>query len=94
VSSRTKTNTSCPYCGQVNEVHRGLDGTTPRSGDFSLCWGCRKVGIFGVTGTGFTVRKATAAETEQIMKLPQVRAALAAVAESYTPSEAAQLWAG
>ena len=84
------TSLACPYCGRVNEVHDHPEGAKPKPGDVSICWGCRKVGIFTEDG----IRQLSGAERDAIRRDPDVQAALGAVAESYTPSQAVDLLRG
>lgn len=86
------TPTSCPHCGRTNDQHAGPDREAlPADGDVSLCWGCGGIGLFQVTALGLTVRKPTADEQAELDQDPGIRAARAAMAESYTPSQASEL---
>ena len=87
----TTTAIACPYCGRENDSHTSADPRDrPAPGDVSICWGCRQIGLFTDTG----VRKPTAAEPAELEQAPEVRQALAAMREAYTPSEANQLRKG
>lgn len=79
---------ACPHCGRINEAHDGpTRDATPKPGDVSLCWGCGGVGIFTETG----VRKPTPDEAAELEAAPKVKAAQAAIRESFTPSQASTL---
>jgi hypothetical protein len=83
---------ACPHCGRVNEVHDGpTPGAVPSAGDVSLCWKCRMPAFYIEDGG---LRAPTSVELEEIMSNPAVRAALAAMAESYTPAQANELRRG
>lgn len=85
-------NLACPHCGRVNDVHAGPNpGDMPDAGDVSLCWGCRALAIYTEAGG---LRVPTDDELEAIMSADQVKSALAAVSESYTPSQANELRRG
>lgn len=77
----------CPWCGRLHELHGSDGGGPPEPGDLSLCWGCRKVGVFA----GARIRKPTPQEQEDIDADPDVRAAIHAMRESHTPDEAGRL---
>lgn len=85
--------TSCPHCGRTNDNHDGpTRDTKPRPGDVSFCWSCRGLAFFDRTPLGvLTLRLPTPEEHAELDADPNVRAALAAAAESYTPAQAADL---
>lgn len=84
----TRFDHTCPYCDTTNDAATGLNGAdVPEPGALSICWTCKAISIFTETG----IRKPTADEAESIFRDPGVRSALAAVSESYTPFEAADL---
>lgn len=87
--------TTCPYCGRLNELHAGADAASrPTAGDVSICWLCRKAGVFTAGPLGLAVRKPTPDEQAAMAKNPQVKRALAAVSESYGPLQALGLLRG
>lgn len=72
----------CPWCGRANDCHDEI------TGDVSICWKCRRLAVF--TGPGM-LRRPTEAETAELMAHPDVRRAVGAIAESYTPQQAVAL---
>lgn len=48
----------CPYCDKQLDGYTSIDkpDATPKEGDFSLCWGCRRLLVFRADQT---LRKAT-----------------------------------
>jgi hypothetical protein len=78
----------CPHCGRNHEYH---DGSTPdakpKPGDVSVCWSCRRLGIY----TNFGIRVPTPEEEAEILSDPEVRSVLGLMVESYTPTEASEL---
>lgn len=79
---------TCPHCGRENKAHDGpTEDATPEPGDVSICWRCHGIGIY----TAFGIRIPTPTEDTELRNDPKVRAALAAMAESYTPSQASNL---
>lgn len=74
----------CPTCHRDNELHSGPGGSAPQPGNVSLCWGCGAIGIFTAVG----IRKATPEELVEIMELPDVKAARAAMAFGGDPVDA------
>lgn len=79
---------ACPHCGRVNEAHEGpTPGAAPAPGDVSICWACRGIGIYTEDG----IRLPTPEEDAEIRNEPQLKEALAAIAESYTPRQASKL---
>lgn len=83
----------CPWCDRCHEIHssnRG-DDVQPKEGDISLCYGCRKPGIYQADGS---IRKPSDVEAADILADPGIRQTLGALAESYTPREAIRLLAG
>lgn len=85
---------TCPHCRRVNDSHISRDAEVPGDGDVSICWRCRKLAVFVETPTGYAVRMPTPDEQAEFDQDPDIRAALAAAAESYTPSQAATLLGG
>ena len=84
----------CPYCAYLNRhASLGKDAPehAPREGDWSICSKCRGVAIFVVGPFGHAVRKPTAAEFAEANGDPDLRRALAALAESFTVAEAVEL---
>ncbi len=78
----------CPHCGRINDSHDGPHpADKPVSGDVSLCWGCGGLGIFTDGG----IRMPTQQEQAELEADSQVRAAQAAIRESYTPQQASAL---
>jgi hypothetical protein len=76
--------TVCPYCGRRNDLHdRTDDGAGPQPGNVSLCWGCRGLSIFTVSG----LRKPTDWELADIMADPHIRRILGAMRESTRPEQ-------
>ena len=87
--------TECPYCGRNNDLHDSdMPEATPDEGSVSLCWRCRQPSIFTLVGDELVLRKPTGEELAEILAHPVAKAALAAMAESYRPSEAVNLWRG
>lgn len=85
--------THCPYCGRINSLHAGQDpAEQPGAGDMSICWKCHGVAIYDDGPSGLTVRKPTVEEQAEIDAEPQIKRAIAAMAESYGPSTAIDLW--
>lgn len=85
----------CPHCGRNNMDHFGPTGRRPSDGDVSLCWVCKGIAIYTVGPLGTTgLRQPAPDELASLEADPKVRAALAAMAESYTPSQAIDLLAG
>lgn len=88
--SETEIETHCPYCGALNQVAAGAEGTTPSDGDVSLCWECNKFGIFRSTSHGFIVLKPTKAQEDAFYRNPDMLRALDAVRKARTPNRAAR----
>lgn len=88
--TQIRRNISCPYCGRVNDTHSGWN-KVPQPGDVGICWKCR--GLAVLTPFGF-LRKATEEELVELRDDPELRAALAAMSESYTPLQAVDLMRG
>lgn len=61
---------SCPHCGhEITGAYEGPGNSEqrpPRSGDFSVCWGCFGVGVFLVTPFGVALRVATDEELDML----------------------------
>lgn len=81
---------ACPHCGRLNDAHSSPDADRPGDGDVSVCWSCYGIGIFTADG----IRLPTLEEKAELDADPEVRAVLAAMAESYTPSQAVGLLRG
>ncbi len=81
---------SCPHCGRVNTLHEDRGGNTPEPGNISICWVCKGMGVFTETG----IRIPTVEEWSELEADPEVRAVRAAMAESYTPDQVADLLRG
>lgn len=80
---------TCPHCGRTNNFHSDIDGqATPDPGDVSVCWGCRRAGVYA---DDLSIRKPTVSEQNEIDASPYVKRALAAMAESTIPTEAVRL---
>lgn len=78
----------CPACRRPNETTTGVTTSEePSLGDVLVCWGCRTPAILSAYG----LRLPTQAEAAELLKDPDVRAAAAAMTESYTPAQAADL---
>lgn len=75
---------ACPSCGTVNDLHSTPDGLKPGIGAVSVCWSCGGVGIFEAR----KIRKPTPDELAEVMELPEVRKALAAMSFGLGPMEA------
>lgn len=79
----------CPHCGRPNDMHETVQGAEPVPGqDVGICWKCH--GLVKLTPFGF-LRKLTPEEEEKERSEPDVRRALAAITESYTPDQALEL---
>jgi hypothetical protein len=81
--------TTCPWCGRRNPLHQGLEGTTPKPGDIGLCWRCGGPGVFT---DDLGLREPTKEEFEAMKKDAKVIAALKAMVEARTPSDAIRRW--
>ena len=60
----------CPHCGRVREVHTGAgdaQGTTPSSGDVSICFNCLGTSVFDDT---LKLRLPTQQEAKEIAAIP------------------------
>jgi hypothetical protein len=79
----------CPECGRTNEAASGPG--SPDDGDCLICWSCHEISVAVVTPYGLQARTPTATELQEMRADPQVRATLAAMAESFTPSQAARM---
>lgn len=84
--SDTKIESTCPYCGRVNQVHSGanVDGG-PDEGSVSLCWGCQEPSLFTAD---LSLCKPTDEERAEIMEDPAVQRMLYSMRESTRPQEA------
>lgn len=79
---------NCPHCGRSNDRHGGWKGKLPKPGDVGICWKCRELAIL----TPFLfLRKPSPEEAAELERDPDVRRALAAMTESYTPYQAVEL---
>lgn len=86
---------ACPNCGRINECHEMVGGrSTPSAGDVAVCWGCREPAMYEQTPFGLAQRLLTPEETREVTSDPRVRAAFAAMAESYDPDQAVALLRG
>jgi hypothetical protein len=85
--------TVCPHCGARNPHHVHPSLAPPADGDLTVCWPCGKVLAFVLTPLGVVtgLRALDGAELAEALAASDVRAALAARAESYTPMEALEL---
>jgi len=80
---------TCPHCGRTNNFHSDIDGqATPAPGDMSVCWKCRRVGVYA---EDLSIRKPTVSEQNEIDADGGVKRALAAMTESNYPAEALRL---
>lgn len=60
-------NTDCPHCGQPNNAHAGAG--VPQTGDWSCCYGCRKISRFVVPPDGtLSLRKATPSDLVEFVR--------------------------
>jgi hypothetical protein len=79
---------ACPACGRANHTTTGFTTAgQPKVGDVLICWGCRTPAILSAVG----LRLPTEEEAAELARDEDVRAARGAMAESYTPAEAAAL---
>jgi hypothetical protein len=78
---RIEERTNCPYadCGRENTVVSGFEGELPKAGDISVCWGCKRWGVF--TDMGF-LRCPTEAEIKMAERDPRLRAQLDAIVKA------------
>lgn len=86
---------ACPWCGRTNDRHAGVrDGdAVPSDGDYGICWGCRRVLVFtSAVGRRRPIcPRSSTVEVRDAEDHADVRTALAAMVESYTPLEALEL---
>lgn len=83
-------NTTCPYCGRVNNAASGQSGTRPDPGDVSMCWRC---GQFTIFADDLTLRVPTVEEWQELVADEEVWAVVIAWMEMNTPIKAAeQVW--
>ena len=79
---------ACPSCGRVNDMHAEPDLAAPTQGDMGICWECHEPYIFELYGRRIEPDEWTdewRAEYQQVV---------AAIVESFTPSEATDLRRG
>lgn len=82
---------SCPHCAKLLDAHSGHGDAQPKTGDFSLCWGCNKLSVFVLTPAGVMLRLPTPEEGKLVMESPQVFRALRAARETSDPLAAEEL---
>jgi hypothetical protein len=86
--------TRCPHCWQVSDCHYPTndDGgeAVPAAGDLLICWHCCGLAYYASP----VARAPTAAELAEVAANPDVRRALAAIAECFTPEQAVALIRG
>jgi hypothetical protein len=83
----------CWSCKSPNDCHDGARAEdVPATGDVSLCFYCRRIGIFVETDNGLEIRRPTDEERLEIETRPGVRQALGAMVESYDAHTAVDLW--
>lgn len=77
--------TTCPECKSPNDGHSSVtnDDTQPEDGDLSICLYCGTPSLYVVTNGKTTVRGLTAKETAEIMDLPEVKKAYAAIRHAH-----------
>jgi hypothetical protein len=79
---------TCPACGRANQTTTGVTtADQPKVDDVLVCWGCRTPAILTAVG----LRLPTLEEAAELACDEDLRAARAAMAESYTPAQAAAL---
>jgi hypothetical protein len=85
--------TRCPHCRRRHHHQVHPSGIAPADGDYTVCCGCRAVLMFKVSPLGVILGVSALSPTELATALaePEVKEALAALAESYTVMQALQL---
>jgi len=80
---------ACPHCGRINQLHEDTkDGGDPKPGAIGICWQCHGLAVL----TPFLfLRKPTEQEAAEFAADPDIKRALAAMSEAYTPSQATAL---
>ena len=79
----------CPWCHTAHNYHQsGLHSQPPVTGDVSICWTCRQIGIYTDDG----IRMPNREEYEEVMSDPEVRKVIFLTVDSPTPASAIQRW--
>lgn len=86
----------CPWCGAHEDCHDNIDpAAMPTADDISVCWGCKRIGVYETTATGeLTLRRATADEAREFREHPHFVAVMQAVHEAPTAEEAVGMFRG
>ena len=82
---------SCPHCGCVLDLALAAThpGAKPEPGDIHLCWACRGIAVQTDTGQ---LRLPTPQEDALYAQEPAIQQVRQAMAESFTPNEAVNLY--
>lgn len=82
----------CPHCHRRNTLHADVQGgVPPEDGDISICWGCHLPAVFFTNPVGaLKLRVPSDEEWRELLRSPQISAALSAADGARTPHEAVE----
>lgn len=85
--AKSSPSVACLACGENLDAHENINGgaAVPQPGDVSLCWLCGSVAMYA---DGGQLRAPSEAELASILEDREVRRAIAACRDSYSPTQA------
>lgn len=91
ITTPTAPGASCPHCGYAFDASACATdpGKQPVAGDIHLCWACRGIAVQTDTGR---LRLPTPEEDALYAQEPAIQQVRHAMAEAFTPTEAANLY--